>query len=232
MRLDPRTKLFVLGVTSISIFLNGSLIVEAIFVAVPLLLLLLARQWKKAIFNAAFFGALLALQLWLIPLMPVAAGGIVYTFDVYIRKLIPCFMLGSYLIGSTKVSAFLAAVGKLHLPRGFTIALSITLRYFPTMGEEWRAIKDAMALRGISSSFGGMLLHPLKSMEYVYVPMLVSASRISNEISQAAITRGIDHKGKRSCLERIRFSVFDLLLALLYVGIIVLMILAPKLGVR
>lgn len=140
-------------------------------------------------------------------------------FDIYIRKLIPCFMLGAFLIRTTKVSAFLAAFSRLHLPKGFTIALSVTLRYFPTMAEEWNYIKDAMALRGIAASFTGFLRHPVKTMEYVYVPMLVSASKISDEITQAAITRGIDHAGRRSCMEKVCFSIHDALIVTIYIGV-------------
>ena len=92
-------------------------------------------------------------------------------------------MLGSFLISTTRVSK-LAAVGRFLLPKGFTISLSITLRYFPTMKEEWNAVKDAMALRGIPVTAGGFLRHPMRTMEYVYVPMLVSASKISDEITQ------------------------------------------------
>ena len=94
------------------------------------------------------------------------------------------------------------------------------MRYFPTMTEEWGYIKDAMALRGISASFSGILRHPVRIMEYVYVPMLVSASKISDEITQAAITRGIDHVGKRSCIEKVYFSIWDALIIVIYIGII------------
>ena len=149
---------------------------------------LCADRQRGALKYGSFFLALLAIQLWLVPMLPVSAGGI-YMFAVYIRKLIPCFMLGSLLISTTRVSEFLAAVGRLHLPKGFTISLSITLRYFPTMGEEWAAVKDAMALRGIPVTAGGFLRHPMRTMEYVYVPMLVSASKFSDEITQAAITK-------------------------------------------
>lgn len=231
MKPDPRTKLLILAVTSVSVFLNGSLIVEGVFVSIPLVLCFLAKESKKVLRYAALFIVLLLVQLILIQHLPVTVGGIVYMFAVYIRKLIPCFMLGTYLISTTKVSSFLAGISRFRLPKGFTIALSITLRYFPTMGEEWRSIRDAMALRGISASIGGMLLHPLRTMEYVYVPMLVSASRISDEISQAAITRGIDHVGERSCFEEIHFTICDILIWLIYTGVIALMVMAPSLGV-
>ena len=167
MKLDPRTKLFILAITSVSVFLNGSIIVECVFVGLPLLLLFSAGRFRSAVKYGALFLVLLAVQLWLVPVLPVSAGGIVYMFAVYIRKLIPCFMLGSFLISTTRVSKFLAAVGRFRLPKGFTISLSITLRYFPTIKEEWSAVKDAMALRGIPVTAGGFLRHPMRTMDYV-----------------------------------------------------------------
>lgn len=222
MKLDPRTKLLILAATSISVFLNGSIIVECVFAALPMALLLCADRLRGASKYGLLFLALLAIQLWLVPVLPVSAGGIVYMFAVYIRKLIPCFMLGSLLISTTRVSEFLAAVGRLRLPKGFTIAISITLRYFPTMGEEWSAVKDAMSLRGIPVTVGGFLRHPMRTMEYVYVPMLVSASKISDEITQAAITRGIDHVEKRTCIETVRLRAADVVVLAVYIGIIAL----------
>lgn len=224
MCLDPRTKLLILAITSVSVFLNESMLIEGAFIFIPFLLLLQAKHIRLAFKSGAAFIILLTLPMLLVPHLPVTAGGILYMFAVYIRKLIPCFMLGSLLIRTTKVSTFLAAISRLHLPKGFTIALSITLRYFPTMTEEWGFIKDAMSLRGISASPAGLLFHPVRTMEYVYVPMLVSASKISDEITQAAITRGIDHLERRSCLENIRFRMRDALLLILYSSLVVLII--------
>ena len=209
MTLDPRTKLLILSITGISVFLNESIIIECLFTAIPIFLLLQAKEFQTALKYGILFIILLMLQMFVILKLPIMIGGVIYIFDVYIRKLIPCFMLGTFLIRTTKVSAFLAALSRLPLSKGFTIALSVTLRYFPTMAEEWNYIKDAMALRGITISFVGFLRHPVRIMEYVYVPMLVSASKISDEITQAAITRGIDHVGRRSCIEKVCFSVWD-----------------------
>lgn len=223
MVLDPRTKLLILAITSISVFLNESMVIECLFTAIPILLLLQAKEFQTASKYGLFFVALLMIQLFVIFKLPVTVGGIIYMFDVYIRKLIPCFMLGAFLIHTTKVSTFLAALSRLHLSKGFTIALSVTLRYFPTMAEEWNYIKDAMALRGITASLIGFMRHPIRVMEYVYVPMLVSASKISDEITQAAITRGIDHAGRRSCMEKVYLSIWDALIITIYIGIICMM---------
>ncbi len=224
MVLDPRTKLLILSITSISVFLNESIVIECLFIIIPVWLLLQAKKFRMAIKQGIFFMVLLILQLFVVSKLPVTIAGILYMFDVYMRKLIPCFMLGSFLIHTTKVSTFLVAFSRLRFSKGFTIALSVTLRYFPTMSEEWNYIKEAMILRGINASLIGFLRHPIRIMEYVYVPMLVSASKISDEITQAAITRGIDHVGKRSCIEKVCFSVWDALIVMIYIGIIGVML--------
>ena len=41
MRLDPRTKLLILALTSISVFLNESIVIEGVFMLIPFLLILL-----------------------------------------------------------------------------------------------------------------------------------------------------------------------------------------------
>lgn len=231
MRLDPRTKLLILAVTSVSVFMNKSIAVECVLAGIPLVLLSISGDLKRTLKYAAFFLTLLLIQLFIVPRLPVTFGGIVYMFAVYIRKLLPCFMLGSFLIATTSVSKFLAAITKLRLSKGLTIALAVTLRYFPTMREEWASIRDAMALRGISASAAGLISHPVQTIEHVYVPLLVSASRISDEITQAAITRGIEHTGERSCIEEIAFSFADLLVVIAYAALVAGMVYAGMKGV-
>ena len=121
MRLDPRTKLLILAVTSVSVFMNKSIAVECVLAGIPLVLLGVSGNLKRTLKYAAFFLTLLLIQLFIVPRLPVTFGGIVYMFAVYIRKLLPCFMLGSFLIATTSVSKFLAAITKLRLSKGLTI---------------------------------------------------------------------------------------------------------------
>ncbi len=224
MKLDPATKLFMLGFTGILIFINARIEVEFLFILVPFILFLIIKDVGFAVKQIVLFALLLGVQLFLTPLLPISAGGIIYIFSMYIRKLIPCFMLGKYIIKTTRVSQFMASLYRMKVPKGFSIALTISLRYFPTMKEEWSYIKDAMVLRGISPSFFGFIKNPLKILEYVYVPMLISASRISDEITQAAITRGIDHINRRTCMEKLEFTIRDFIIFAVYLGILTLFI--------
>ena len=57
-------------------------------------------------------------------------------------------------------------------------------------------------------------------MDAIYVPMLVSASRAADELSVAALTRGIENPNPRSSRLTIQFGLGDLAFALIYVIIL------------
>ncbi|WP_249662531.1 energy-coupling factor transporter transmembrane component T, partial [Lysinibacillus fusiformis] len=72
------------------------------------------------------------------------------------------------------------------------------LRYFPSLQEDWRYIKDAMKLRGISPSIIGFLTKPMQTVECIYVPLMMAASKIADELSAVGIARGIENPKERS----------------------------------
>lgn len=86
MRLDPRTKLLILAVTSVSVFMNKSIAVECVLAGISLALLSTSGNLKRMLKYAAFFLALLLIQLFIVPRLPVTFGGIVYMFAVYMEQ--------------------------------------------------------------------------------------------------------------------------------------------------
>lgn len=48
-----------------------------------------------------------------------------------------------------------------------------------------------------------------KKIECYYVPLLVSASQIAEELSAAAVTRGIENPAPRTILHRTKFGLLD-----------------------
>ena len=113
------------------------------------------------------------------------------------------------MIGTTRISEFLSAMNKLHAPKSFTIPFAIMLRYIPTIREDWHFIKDAMRLRDVSPTLGGLLTRPAMTLECVYAPLLMAASKAADELSIASVTRGIENPHPRTCFAEIRFHVTD-----------------------
>ena len=58
--------------------------------------------------------------------------------------MLPGFIMGYYLVSTTTVSEFVAAMERMHVPEKIVIPVSVVFRFFPTVKEEYAAIRDAM----------------------------------------------------------------------------------------
>lgn len=83
------------------------------------------------------------------------------------------------------------------------------LRYIPTIQEDWHYIKDAMRMRDISPSLKGFITNPSMTVECIYVPLMMAASKAADELSIASVTRGIENPKPRTCLVQIKFKISD-----------------------
>ena len=115
--------------------------------------------------------------------------------------------MGYFVVTTTTVSEFVAAMERLHLPQQITIPMSVMFRFFPTVAEEWSAIGDAMRMRGVR--FGGGKVGAI--LEYRIVPMMICSVKIGEELSQAALTRGLGGPVKRTNICKLGFHVQDVI---------------------
>ena len=83
--------------------------------------------------------------------MPLLPGSLATVFATvtYFILVFPCIAGGAYIIATTSVSQFMAALERLGAPRSFSITLAVTLRFLPALRQDFRHIRDAMALRQI-----------------------------------------------------------------------------------
>ena len=95
----------------------------------------------------------------------------------YVSEAAPLCNIGALLVQTTPIRLLMHAMQKWHLPQAVIIPLAITVRYFPTLHEEQQAISDAMKLRNVHGVF--------QKLEYIYVPLMLSASTTADELSQA-----------------------------------------------
>ena len=109
----------------------------------------------------------------------------------------------------------------MHIPNKVTIPLAVMARFFPTVFDEAHAIGNAMRMRGIRLFGLRTLANPFSILEYRLVPLLVSVTKIGDELSIAAVTRGLSPETKRTCVATIGFHVQDLIV-FVYCMIVVL----------
>ena len=66
-----------------------------------------------------------------------------------------------------------------------------------------------MAFRGISLEPGAIVRAPLKTIEYILIPLLFSCISVMDELASASLARGLDAKRKRTSYEEVKLRVID-----------------------
>lgn len=149
------------------------------------------------------------------------ATGVAHVFSIVFSalaaRIIPSLATGYYVLTTTTVSELVAALERMHVPRSIVIPLSVMFRFFPTVMEEYGSISDAMRMRGIR--FGGK--RSSRMIEYRFVPMMICSVKIGEELSAAALTRGLGAPVRRTNICEVGFHTLDIVLGFLCVGLLV-----------
>ena len=206
---DPRTKFLLLLFSVLAATFAPNLIYEVGLVILIALFALACSKVKIAVRGVLVYAVLYGITTVTITYASAGAQATLLAFFGLIHKVYPCGLMGGIMIGTTRISEFLSAMNKLPAPKSFTIPFAIMLRYIPTIREDWHFIKDAMRLRDVSPTLGGLLTRPAMTLECVYAPLLMAASKAADELSIASVTRGIENPHPRTCFAEIRFHVTD-----------------------
>jgi energy-coupling factor transport system permease protein len=219
LRLDARTKLLVLVLINMMIVLSPDLVTEWLCMGFIAVLLLLMGCWRQCLRGLVIYAVMMGL-FYLCALFPNPLTAIILMLLVCFRKLMPIVFFASGFIASTKVSDLICAMQRLHIPKVIIIPFAVTLRFFPTLREEFAYIRDAMRLRGIGLSPRNIITRPLTVLECILVPLMLRCASIAEELSAAATTRGIDSDRPRSSLSEPRLGLADATTATAFVALI------------
>lgn len=168
-------------------------------------------RWRYALLMTTAYGLVIAGMLALASTTANALTTMVMAFFMLVRKVFPCALLAGGVVSTTRTGEFMAALTKLRVPRTLSIPLAVMMRYLPMVREDWHFISDAMRMRGLSPTPLGLLRTPARTVECVYVPMLMSASTTADELSMASIARGIENPARHTSLVPLRFTGVDAL---------------------
>ena len=222
IHIDPRTKFFLLFVIGAVIFIDTSKMREIIIFSALSGIMLLEQQYRTTLNYSLMFSVMMLIDAYVAPYLTGALGALILTMVRIPRLLMPLFLCSIILIRTTTVSEFIAAFRKMHITDKLIIPFSVMFRFIPTVKEEWHSISNAMRFRGIGVSAGNILTHPLITLEYVMVPLLMSTATISGELAAASLSRGLDTEGKRSCITVVRLGAVDYSIILALIALLIL----------
>ena len=109
-----------------------------------------------------------------------------------------------------------AVLTRLRVPVFIYVPIMVMYRFFPIARDELSSTQEAMVLRGLQPGLRAMILHPLRHLELILIPFLLSATRIVDELSAAALLKAVGvgksaERAPRTTIIPTRFTRYDAL---------------------
>ncbi len=213
MKLDPRTKLFMVFVVSLIVMMSATTpflwAIRLSITLIPIILMILEKKYSSALrFLLAYSAALVLMFYFLSEKAEGLIASLLIGYCGIVVQFMPALITAWYVVRTTKIGEFMSCMQKMHVPDGIAVSLAVVMRFFPTIKEEYSSINDAMRMRGVMLGGGNVL----RMFEFRMIPLLFSCVNIGEELSAAAITRGLGGETKRSSIIELKLGLADYLL--------------------
>ena len=212
LRLDIRTKIFILVIANILMFKMMTVPVHLIVALCFSIYLGISSSFKRM---SRFFGIYLFFTAYEVFFAHTVTLQVIDSFllltALMFKTLYFPLCAGMALVSSSKVSELICFLRSIKLPKKMIIVLAVLYRFFPVLLTDYKLIKNSLRMKGIGVSRGYYLLHPIKFFEYVFVPYVIISTNIANELSVSCLCRGIDNEEKPSSYIELKFNKIDYL---------------------
>ena len=208
--LDPGTKIILLILGIINIRVSMSFTFETIIILIYVFPLLVAGLYKSGITFILIYSVQVSASIYLLPY--VEGPFLLYIVSFLskgLRILMPCIIAGFYFMKTTPVSDLIAALKKLNAPNWLLIPIAVIARFFPTVSENYKYIRNAMAFRGIGRSFTDLIKHPMQTLEFILIPLLMNGTEVAEDLTVSALTKGLSLPGRHTSIVSLKMTGYD-----------------------
>ena len=248
-RLDPRTKLLMVIVYIVALFLAKWLVSYAVMLAFLVTTVALSRIRPRALFKGLkpllfiiIFTAIInvfytkgdvLVQFWI---FKITKSGLENAIFMVLR--ISLLVAGTFMLTYTTspisltdgLESLLSPLKKLHAPvHELSMMMSIALRFIPTLIEETDKIMSAQKARGADFESGN-LLSRAKAMVPILVPLFISAFRRADELATAMECRCYHGGEGRTKLSELHYQTRDWVAYLTGAALLAVMIVLRHFG--
>ncbi|WP_329887447.1 energy-coupling factor transporter transmembrane component T [Pseudoramibacter faecis] len=209
-KLDNRTYIILLAVSTIFWFLFNKNYQIHLSVALNMFLLMYIREYKKAIkFVITYFAMILSASLF--------AGKIALMYIILnmLARSIPLIMLVTCIVVGNS-SELMSSLQKLRIPKSIIVMICIMIRFFPVLSKESIYIRNGMKARGVFSSWRDYIRHPFLVYECFMVPLIIRCIKLSDELGATAELRGLNTDKSRTCIYEAVFGLKDIFALIMY----------------
>lgn len=248
-RLDPRTKILLMVVYIVIVFLVKTLWIFALPTALLIAMFLFARVPASYFFSSLKPMRWLLVFMFVINLFVTAGETVLFAWKfirltqealeqaVYITLRLALLVAGTSILTLTTspialtdgLEKLMSPLRRLRFPvHELAMMMTIALRFIPTLMEETDRIQKAQMARGADFESGN-LFQRAKSMIPILVPLFVSAFRRADELAMAMESRCYHGGEGRTRMRELHFHAGDLVAALLLVAVLAGIIVLEKL---
>lgn len=222
IRIDFRAKLFLMMVISFIMTIGNIQSLNPIYYALicmlPTFLLFLSGHIKSGIKSIILFIILNIIEINIRELNDSIILSLIHIVIIIIKRVFAPMVMGNYIILTTSVGEAICSLKKVKCPDQIAIPVAVMVRYFYATRIEYRQIKQAIYLRGIS--FRKFFKNPILLIEYRIIPLLMTLSNSADELTVASLTKGLAVNQNRSNIREAKLTFADYLI--FFVSILVL----------
>ena len=228
-RLDPRTKLIIIVVYIVALFLVDKITAYLPVIAFLALSVMISKIKLKAllsgmkpmfiiiaitaVINLFFTSGDTIVELWIITITKEGVRA-----AVFMLLRISLLIMGTFMLTYTTapmqltdgLESLLGPLKKIKIPvHELAMMMSIALRFIPTLIEETDKIMNAQKARGADFETGG-LVQKAKAMLPLLIPLFISAFRRADELATAMESRCYSGGEGRTKMKQLRYGSIDL----------------------
>ncbi|EHL17160.1 cobalt transport protein [Peptoanaerobacter stomatis] len=207
--LDPRT---VLGIVFIFITLGLAInkpLSSHILLLICNIYLITSKAYRECVLYSVIYIIIAGLMFYIYHIPNTTLALTIVSISYFVQKFVIAVMMIEFLKRKTSMPYVISAMQTMKFPNAVAIPFIVILRYMPTLREDYGYLKDSLKIRGIRTSGIEFFIHPIRSLEFMIVPILFRSIRVAEELSTSVLLRGIENYKNRTNIYPLKFTKID-----------------------
>ena len=207
--LDPRT---VLGIVFIFITLGLAInkpLSSHILLLICNIYLITSKAYRECVLYSVIYIIIAGLMFYIHHIPNTTVALTIVSISYFVQKFVIAMMMIEFLKRKTSMPYVISAMQTMKFPNAVAIPFIVILRYMPTLREDYGYLKDSLKIRGIRTSGIEFFIHPIRSLEFMIVPILFRSIRVAEELSTSVLLRGIENYKNRTNIYPLEFTKID-----------------------
>ena len=207
--LDPRT---VLGIVFIFITLGLAInkpLSSHILLLICNIYLITSKAYRECVLYSVIYIIISGLMFYIYHIPNTTLALTIVSISYFVQKFVIAVMMIEFLKRKTSMPYVISAMQTMKFPNAVAIPFIVILRYMPTLIEDYGYLKDSLKIRGIRTFGIEFFIHPIRSLEFMIVPILFRSIRVAEELSTSVLLRGIENYKNRTNIYPLKFTKID-----------------------